>query len=150
VTVTATPASGGSFAGDTFLAVATSTADSDGNFQSGANPQDLDSAVRIDGNGPEIDDPDTRVDPVAGTDGTDDGNPDLIDAKTVTANADDTNQTVHPGEQVRILAQVNQTDSPNNDTRPADDTGPGFGVALAGAVVVLTAALLAGRRARNG
>ncbi|MFT4944727.1 MAG: 3-oxoacyl-(acyl-carrier-protein) synthase, partial [Halovenus sp.] len=46
--------------------------------------------------------------------------------------------------------QVNQTDSPNNDTRPADDTGPGFGVALAGAVVVLTAALLAGRRVRNG
>ncbi len=110
VTVTATPASG-SFASDTFLAVATSTADSDGNFQSGANPQDLDPAVRIDENGPEIRDPDTRVDPVAGTDGTDDGSPDLIDAKTVTANADGSNQIVHPGEQVRILAQVNQTDN---------------------------------------
>lgn len=90
---------------------------------------------------------DQTLDPFAAANGTDSGAGNTTDGTGENNETDDgageTNDTTGDD-------QVNRTDSPNNDTRPADDTGPGFGVALAGAVVVLTATLLAGRRARNG
>ena len=87
---------------------------------------------------------DQTLDPFAAANGTDPG------AGNTTDDAGESNETDNETDDTTGDDQVNQTDSPDNDTRPADDTGPGFGVALAGAVVVLTAALLAGRRARNG
>ena len=129
-------ASGGFGAGDV-LSIATSTADSNGNFQtgSGGNQQNLDPAVRIDGEGPFINDPDIVPNEVAGTDGsgavsvpvsTSGTTPDLVAAKTTTPASEVSSTAVHPGEQVRVIAQVNQSQQTPIKNVSADVSGLGI------------------------